>query len=310
MNSQSKDRDVTSIHALGILPELYPFDVKHVQINGRTMSYFDHGPKEAPPVICVHGNPTWSFYYRQIAQSLGKTHRVLALDHIGCGLSEKPSAKEYPYTLKSRVNDLTQWIEHLDLAHPFDLIVHDWGGMIGGLYATRYPHTIRRLVALNTACFHLPKSKRLPFTLWLGRNTIIGTLLIRGLNAFSGMATRWACMRPLSPEVSQGFTAPYHNWATRVATLRFVQDIPLKEGDTGYELISEAEEGLARLSQHPVFLGWGLKDFVFDHHFLSVWQSYFPDAEVVRYPDAGHYVLEDAADDLIPKISDFLSKTI
>ena len=83
-----------------------------------------------------------------------------------------------------------------------------------------------------------------------------------------------------------------------------------KKATLGYELISEAEEGLARLSQHPVFLGWGLKDFVFDHHFLSVWQSYFPDAEVVRYPDAGHYVLEDAADDLIPKISDFLSKTI
>jgi haloalkane dehalogenase len=107
-------------------------------------------------------------------------------------------------------------------------------------------------------------------------------------------------------EVGKAYCAPYDSWSNRIAVHRFVQDIPLKPGDRGYDLISQVAEGLARLKNVPMFIGWGARDFVFDDHFLQEWQQRFPDAEVHRFADCGHYVLEDA-EELIPQIRSFLN---
>jgi haloalkane dehalogenase len=299
---------VNQATSFNIPSHLYPFERKTVQIQGHTMSYVDEGDPEAHPVVMVHGNPTWSFYYRNLVQTITqKGGRALAMDHIGCGFSDKPNDHKYAYTLNRRVDDLAQWFDHVGLSdQPYSLVVHDWGGMIGLAYALRDPSRLKKVVILNTAAFHIPGDKRLPLTLWLGRNTKIGQFLIQGLNAFSGMATTWACMKPLSQEIKKAYTAPYHSWATRIATHRFVKDIPLSAQDPGYDLISLTQSRLSALEEKPVLIEWGMKDFVFDHTFLSVWKHRLPHAEVHEHTQGGHYILEDEQETILPRIGSFL----
>jgi haloalkane dehalogenase len=188
-------------------------------------------------------------------------------------------------------------------------VLHDWGGMIGMTYAHRHPERIKRLIVLNTAAFHLPASKRFPWALWLCRTPLAGPLLVRGLNAFCLTAARVGCQRkPLSSEARAGLLAPYDSWQNRIAILRFVQDIPLRKGDRCYDLASEVQEGLARFRDVPMLICWGERDFVFDHHFLDEWVRRFPKAEVHRFPDTGHYILEDAREQIVPLIRAFLRR--
>lgn len=286
--------------------ELYPFASRYFDRGGLKLHYFDEGRGE--PVVMVHGNPSWSLHFRELAKALRGSHRVLALDHIGMGLSDKPGDEAYDYTLKSRVDDLEALLEDRGLREGLTLVLHDWGGMIGMAYACRRPERIKRLVILNTAAFLLPAGRALPWPLRLSR-TPLGALLIRGLNAFSLAAAYVGCSRrPMSGELRRAYVAPYDSWANRIATLRFVQDIPLRPGDKAYDLVREVEDRLPRLEQVPMLLCWGGKDFVFDDHFLAEWRRRFPKAEVRLFPEAGHYVLEDAAEEIIPLVRSFLQR--
>ncbi|MBI3828686.1 MAG: alpha/beta fold hydrolase [Planctomycetes bacterium] len=254
----------------------------------------------------VHGNPSWSIYFRELIKALRGEFRCVAPDHIGMGRSDKPGDRRYPYTLQSRVDDLDALLEYLGIRENVTLVLHDWGGMIGMAYAARHPERIKRLVILNTGAFHLPASKPFPWPLWLTR-TPLGALLVRGFNMFAWMAAREGCKRtPMSPELRAAYTWPYDSWANRIATLRFVQDIPLKRGDRAYEVVSGVQATLPNFTNTPLLLCWGLKDFVFDKHFLDEWTRRFPKAEVHRFEDCGHYILEDASAEVIAKIQAFL----
>jgi len=288
--------------------KLYPFESNWLNIAGNNLHYLDEGPRDAPIVLMLHGNPTWSFYYRNLVLALRDRFRCIVPDHIGCGLSDKPGANEYPYTLARRISDLSTLIEHIQPATPMHLIVHDWGGMIGFGWASERPEQIASMTIANTAAFPLPSEKKLPAALWLVRNTGIGALLVQGLNAFSGMAARVAFKKPVSSEVRKAYTGPYDSWDNRIATLRFVQDIPLSPKDPGYNIIANTEARLADFADKPCLLLWGEKDFVFDLHFLKKWKQIFPQAKVLSYPDCGHYVIEDAGQPLIQAVSDFLDQ--
>ena len=277
--------------------------------DGVRMHFLDEGTGD--PVVMVHGNPTWSFYYRNLAARLVETgqYRVVVPDHVGCGRSDKPGDDQYAYTLENRVNDLEKLLHHLDLKRKITLVVHDWGGMIGMTYAARHPERIARLVVLNTGAFPLPESKPFPWPLWICRNTPLGSILVRGGNAFAAIAARECCKRhPMTKELRDAYTAPYDSWAHRIATLRFVQDIPLRAGDPGFDLIQRTAASLDRFQQIPMMIAWGLKDFVFDRHFLAEWVRRFPGAEVHRFDDCGHYILEDAGDEIIPLVESFLER--
>jgi len=282
-----------------------PFDSHFLDLGGLRYHYLDEGSGET--VVMLHGNPTWSFYYRNLVSALRDRYRTIVPDHIGCGFSDKPGDDAYDYTLSRRVDNLDALLDHLGLTKDITLVVHDWGGMIGMAYASRHPERIRRLVVLNTGAFHLPTSKPFPVALKICRDTALGALLVRGFNAFALAASFVGCKRnPMPSELRRAYRAPYDNWANRIATLRFVQDIPLSPGDRGYDLVTEVQEGLHRFADLPMILFWGEKDFVFDRHFLAEWMRRFPKAETHRYPDCGHYILEDAKDDVIPKIRAFL----
>jgi len=290
------------------LKKYYPFTGRYLHIDGLRLHYLDEGCGE--PVVMLHGNPTWSFYYRDLVLALRDRYRCLVPDHIGCGFSDKPGDDRYEYSLERRVHDLEKLLEHLNIASGITLVLHDWGGMIGMTYAALHPERIRRLVILNTAAFHLPHGKRLPIALRICRDTRLGALLVRGLNAFSLAASFVGCKRnPLPAKLRRLYRLPYDSWRNRIATLRFVQDIPLRSGDRSYDLVSRTEAGIEALKGVPMAIFWGERDFVFDGSFLAEWERRFPHAEIHRFPDAGHYILEDARDEIVPLISGFLERT-
>ncbi len=291
------------------VPEsLYPFASRwHDRGDGVAMHYLDEGPREAPPVVMVHGNPSWSFYFRALVVALRRDHRCLVPDHVGCGFSDKPGDDRYRYTLASRVDDLEGWLDAMGATKDVTLVVHDWGGMIGFAAAVRRPERIARIVILNTAAFHMPARKRLPGTLKLTR-TRLGEALVLRLNAFSRGAARLAVEKRLPSDVERALTAPYDSPENRVATLRFVQDIPLAAGDPAYDLVTATQERLHVLSDRPILVCWGGKDFVFDDHFLAEWRRIYPKAELEYYGGAGHYVLEDEADAITARVRRFLAE--
>jgi haloalkane dehalogenase len=284
----------------------YPFQSHFLDLDGIRYHYLDEGAGE--PVVMLHGNPTWSFYYRRLVLALRDKCRVIVPDHVGCGLSDKPDDSRYRYTLASRVDDLEALLDHLGINEKLTLVLHDWGGIIGMAYASRRLERIKRLVVLNTAAFHLPPGKKLPWSLGLFRFPLLGTLLTRGLNAFCrGAATHCCTRRPMPHDIRQAYLAPYDSWKNRIAVIRFVQDIPLKPGDTCFELVTEIQNGLSHFLAVPMLICWGEKDFVFDRDFLAEWQRRFPQAGLHRFPDAGHYVLEDASEEIIGLVRQFLA---
>jgi len=285
---------------------LYPFSNNYLEVRGLRMHYLDEGPRDAPPVLMLHGNPTWSFYYRNLVKALCGEFRCIVPDHIGCGLSDKPGDDAYDYRLKSRIEDIDALINHLDLQQALTLVVHDWGGMIGFAWATAHPEQVAKTVVLNTAAFPLPEDKKMPAALSLVRDSAFGAFLVKRFNAFSAIAARVAFKKPVSREVRESYTLPYNSPENRIATLRFVQDIPLSENDPGFNILTNTAERLHLLQDKPCMIAWGEKDFVFDAPFLNKWLEYFPEAEVHRFPDCGHYILEDGGPELIDTIVNFI----
>ena len=294
------------------LPD-YPFQpARHEVRPGIAMSYVDTGPRNAPPVLMLHGNPSWSYYWRRLAANLSDEYRCIVPDHVGMGLSDKPDDSRYTYTLQSRVDDLDALIEYLirDQGAPetgWTLVLHDWGGMIGMAWASRRPERIARIVATNTAAFPNPKDQKLPTTLRLGRDSKFGEWLILRHNAFARGAVRWGVVRKLDARTCEALLSPYDTPGNRISTLRFVQDIPLGPKDRAWPLVESTGRNLSQFSDRPMLLLWGLKDFVFDKAFFEEWQKRFPHAEAVAYPDAGHYVLEDAHERMLPAVRRFLA---
>lgn len=287
----------------------YPYSSHFVEIQGHKLHYLNEGPPGAEPVIMLHGNPTWSYYYRKLVLGLREQYHCIVPDHIGMGLSDKPREGEYDFMFTRRADDLAELLETLGIRDKLTLVLHDWGGMIGMRFASRWPERIRRLVILNTAAFRLPAGRKLPLPLVAGRIPLVNALLNQGLNAFSRGAARYCVTRRRMPrEVRAAYLAPYDSWHNRLAVRKFVEDIPLKPGRPGYDALLQVEEGLSRFRDLPALICWGMRDFVFDETFLEEWTRRFPLAEVHRFVDAGHYVLEDAAAEIVPLVKSFLSR--
>jgi haloalkane dehalogenase len=280
---------------------------RFLDISGFGMHYRDEG--SGPPVVCLHGNPTWSYMFRDVIAELRSHHRVIAPDHIGCGLSDKPSASSYPFTLRRRIDDLDELLNSLLPTGKLSLLLHDWGGMIGMAWAVDHAERIDKLVVMNTAAFPLPAGKKLPGSLRIGRMPMLGQLLIQGLNLFCrGAAAHCVVRQPLRPDVRALYLAPYNTWRNRTAVERFVRTIPVQSTDAGYDIVAHTEQNLRNLAGRPMLLAWGMKDFVFDADFLRTWRRHFPHAEVCAVADAGHYLLEDAGTEILPRIVTFLNR--
>jgi len=285
---------------------LYPFQSHYLERNGLRYHFVDQG--KGDPVVMVHGNPTWSFFFRRIIAALASSHRTIAPDHMGCGLSDKPDESEYDFRLQSRLDDFSALMDHLDLDR-VTLMVHDWGGMIAMAWAVANPHRVARLIISNTAGFFPPGRKRIPFRLWVIRNLgALATPAVLHGNLFARGALHMAPRKRLAAEVKKGLLAPYNCPRNRLATLRFVQDIPLLSGDPGFSIVDRVDRHLASLAHVPMLILWGRHDFVFDVDYYNEWCRRFPKAEKHLFDDAGHYLMEDVPERIIGLATDFLSR--
>ena len=282
----------------------YPFVSRLHRIDGRGYHYIDEG--EGEPVVMVHGNPTWSLFYRHLVLALKDRHRCLVPDHMGCGFSEKP--QDYGYRLERHILNLENWLESVlpPAAEPggkFILVVHDWGGPIGVGYAVRHPERVRRVVVLNTSAF---TAGDMPWRIKLCRLPAVGSVLIRGFNLFAGPAAYMTTLKALTPEVRKYFVMPYNSWTNRVAVDAFVRDIPLESGTPTHALFRRIEDSVASaFAGKPMLVQWGMADWCFTPFFLDLWRKKFPRAEVDEYR-AGHYLMEDAGPEITSRIRAFL----
>lgn len=284
--------------ALG-LENVYPFQSHFLQLGSNNLHYIDEG--QGQPILMLHGNPTWSFYYRNLVRTFSPKFRTIVPDHMGCGLSDKP--QDYDYSLETHIQNAYQLIRFLDLKKII-LIVHDWGGAIGMGLATRYPELFDKIIILNTAAY---PSEHIPKRINLLRQGKVGEFLTRQFNLFAWPATFMTTEKKLPKAIKRGYLLPYNSWNNRIAVSRFVQDIPMEKDHKTYKTLSEIEAKLKSLPQKKLIL-WGGKDFCFNRHFFERWLRIYPEAEAHWYAKAGHYVLEDALDEVSTRIWEFIKK--
>jgi haloalkane dehalogenase len=287
------------MHALPpSLQVLYPFTGRRHPTAGGDLHYLDEGAGEA--VVMFHGNPTWSFLYRDLILYLRGHYRCLAPDHLGCGLSDKPRRADY--SLAGHIRRSVEWLEARGTG-PFHLVVHDWGGPIGLGVADALRDRVRSISIFNTAAFPFPS---IPLRIAACRVPLAGPLLVRGANAFVEAATRMTTTRPLPDAVRDGYRLPYGSWSDRVAIDAFVRDIPMRRGHRSRATLEAVAASLGQWRGTPLQLVWGMRDWCFHPGILAEWRRRFPDAPVHRLEDAGHYLMEDAGDRVLPLVRGFI----
>ena len=276
----------------------FPFSSSRLSLpSGHGLAYLDEGQGET--VVMLHGNPSWSYLYRNLIPRLSRRYRCLVPDHLGCGRSDKP--REYPYCLASHIDNLEFLLDTLSVRRCL-LVVHDWGGAIGMGWAVRHPERVTGLVVMNTAAF---PSRRLPLRIALCRLPLLGPILVQGLNAFARAAVFMAVHGRMDPRVARGFLHPYDSWEARRAILAFVRDIPMEPEHPSWPVLQEVEQGLVRLAGHPMLICWGGRDFCFQRTFYDQWRRRFPEAAGHWFEEAGHYLLEDALEPVSELILSF-----
>lgn len=268
---------------------LYPFQRLRIPVDGgHEIHAVDEGPRSDKAFLFVHGNPTWSFFFRDPIARVSPEHRCVAPDHLGCGLSDKPQAG--PYSLADHIDRLEAVVDHLGL-RSIHLVLHDWGGAIGMGLAQRRPDAIKGICLLNTAAFFSP---HIPSRIAICRWPWVGSFINRRLNGFARAAITMAVPGGhLLPEpVAQAYLAPYGNHHDRVAIDRFVQDIPMEKGHPTRPVLDAIEASLAQHGDKPLDIHWGEQDFCFNHHFLKRWREIWPKARIHHHPDGAHYLTE------------------
>ena len=280
----------------------YDFPSHYLALPAGRLHYLDEG--SGPTVMLIHGNPTWSYYYRNLTKVLSKHFRVIVPDHLGCGLSDKPA--DYHYKLENHIKNLCSLVEHLGVKR-ISMVVHDWGGAIGLGMVEQGEVELDKLVLLNTAAY---RSTRIPLRISICRWPVIGKILVQGGNAFAGAAVYMAVTRRMDSRVAAAYLKPYDSWDNRRATYEFVKDIPLQSHHQSYQKLVAIEKSLSLIREKrvPVALFWGGKDFCFNHYFYDQWLKRFPDIEPRYFNDWGHYLLEDGRGEIEPLIDEFLSR--
>ncbi len=283
---------------------LFPFTSRWRNIGGHRMHYVDEGQGE--PLLLVHGNPTWSFYWRNLILGLRDHYRVLAVDHIGCGLSDKP--QQYPYRLRQHTDNLIAFVEQLDL-NRLTLVAHDWGGPIGLGTALALKDRFSRLALLNTGAFPPPF---FPWRIRICRTPLLGRAAVQGLNLFARAAIHMAVEEKdrMTPDVRAGLLHPYDSWQHRKAIYEFVRDIPHSPRHDSYAVLQNLQQQLPSLAHLPTVLLWGMRDWCFREECLDLLYAMLPHARVVKFPNAGHYVVEDAHEQIVAQLQSLMKEPL
>lgn len=277
------------------LPGLDPTWSRLVQVRdsrgvGRTWHVLDTAPSEPQgTLLCVHGNPTWSYLFRSVVDAARDRWRVIAPDHLGMGYSERV---EEHLTLRDRVDALSSLTEALDVRGPVVIVAHDWGGSISLGWVEQHLDLVSGVMLLNTAVSQ-PHGERAPALIRLARSTPLRETLTSRTDLFVRATLRQA-RPPLPPDVAAAYSAPYRSAGRRQAIADFVADIPFEPIHRSHETLAGIAAALDQVRSVPVLLAWGTRDPVFTEPYLRDLQRRLPQAVTHRFENAGHLVIEDA----------------
>lgn len=277
---------------------LYPFLHYTFRLENGQMHYVDEGQGE--PVVFVHGTPTWSFVWRQQIKSLSRTHRCIAPDHLGFGLSDKPA--DFAYTPEAHARNLEQLIGHLQLKD-ITLVVHDFGGPIGLNYALRHPENVKRIVLLNTWMWSLEEERQI-----MKISSFMSGSVGRFLYLNLGFSPRMLLpkgyheRRHLSKDVLRHYLKPLNNARNRLGTWYFAA--ALKASASWFDQLWQQREKLRGI---PMLILWGEKDALLPLSLLEKWQKTYPEATVRRYK-AGHFVQEEKGGEIADALKEFMPR--
>ncbi|QDV72787.1 alpha/beta fold hydrolase [Botrimarina mediterranea] len=278
----------------------YPFSSHWMNLPDGQLHYVDEGPRSGETLLFVHGNPTWSFHWRRLITALSPTRRCVAIDHLGCGLSDKPHVG---YRLADRIRHLGRLVDELDLRQ-VTLVAQDWGGAIGLGAMLDRQERLDRVLLYNTGAWP-PDS--IPARINVCKTPLLGKLALQGGNLFSLTALRMTmARRKLDAIAEAGYLAPYNNWANRRAVYEFVADIPRTPDHPTWRTLKSIDERLPQLARLPIRLVWGMQDWCFTPACLERFQRYWPEAEAFRLEDVGHWVPEDAPEEALRLLAEFV----
>jgi pimeloyl-ACP methyl ester carboxylesterase len=289
---------------------LWPYEARWFDTPDGRMHYVDEGSPGGRPVVLVHGNPTWGFLYRDfIGPLVAAGHRTIVPDHLGFGRSDKPSRPAL-YHISDHVRRLDALLESLDLRGAV-VVPQDWGGPIALSWAVAHPERIAGLFILNTYAHRPPGKVPLPLPLRLFRTPGVGEVMVKGLGLFHRVFLFRAGVQHrerLTADVKAAYLAPHPTWSSRTGVLVFPREIPSGPSGAVADLAGALEQGLERHFRHrPVQIIWAMKDPAFTPAVLDqLWGKTFPDANVIRLDDAGHYLQEDAHERIAPELLAYL----
>lgn len=271
---------------------LSPFRSRFIELDGCRVHYIDEG--EGPPLLLLHGNPTWSFLYRDIIKGLRDRFRCVALDYPGFGLST--ARKGYDFTPAEHADIVERFLLALDLSN-VTLMVQDWGGPIGLGVASRRPERFRTLIVGNTWAWPVNGDAHFElFSRLLGGP--VGGFVIRNFNAFVNLLIPAGVKRRRLPgEVMVAYRGPFPDRSSREPTHVFPREI-LRSRD----FLAEVERGLSALGDLPALIVWGDRDPAFRDTERARFEQLFPRRRAVILRGAGHYVQEDAPDEIVAAI--------
>lgn len=275
----------------------YPFEPRSLEVDGGRMHYVDEGTGRV--VVMVHGTPTWSFLYRRLIADLARSHRVIAPDHVGFGLSEKP--RGWSYRPEDHARNLAALIDRLEL-RDITLVVHDFGGPIGLSYAVEHPENVRALVLFNTWMWSLSGTPAARLSRFAAGP--VGRFLYRRLNVSPRLLVKaaFADKHKLSRDVHRHYVAAFPSPAQRVGPWVLARE--LIGSSDWYDGLWQRRDRIAHL---PALLLWGMRDPAFGPAALARWRELFPDAAAIEFPEVGHFVQEEAPEAAASEIARFLA---
>jgi haloalkane dehalogenase len=271
--------------------DLYPFESRWADLAGSRVHYVDEGT--GPPLLLLHGNPTWSFLYRNVITGLRDRYRCIAVDYPGFGLSRP--APGYGFTPAEHAAVLEQLVLRLDLAG-VTMMVQDWGGPIGFAVATRHPGRFAAFVIGNTWAWPKSDAGTRAFSRLLGGP--IGRRLIANRNVFVEKVLPGGVRQAtLGTAVMDAYRGPFPTPASRRPTAVFPREIL-----DSRPFLAEVERRLPGVTDRPALLVWPTNDVAFRERERQRWEELFPDHRTVLLEGAGHYIQEDAADEIVAAI--------
>jgi haloalkane dehalogenase len=279
----------------------YPFKSHYFALDNAQMHYLDEGKGE--PIVFIHGTPTWSFLYRKLIKNLSQTHRCIAPDHLGFGLSDKP--QDYPYLAQQHALNFEKLLNSLNI-NEFTLVIHDFGGVIGLHYALKYPEKIKKIIIFNTFAWSVEDKPAFEFHKFkkILKNPLL-PFLYKYFN-FSAkfiLAQGFGKRENLTKAIHQQYIKPFGKPAERAGTLGFVKSILNEQ-----QWFAQLWEQRAKITQKPILLLWGMKDKFLDKRYLQMFKENFPQHQVQELAEVGHFVPEEAGEALLPIIQAFMTE--